>query len=542
MQNEKRYLLWPALTLLVSTLFFILALRWSQLDRSPPGWDQGLYLYQATLLHQHLGNGFSSFASALMNIDRGRVPLLIVLVQPFFTLFGPSLDVAVAVVNGSWFVLGWAMLGVSREVFGPRFGYKAGFFGFCFFAIYPLTSFLSQNFLVELPLVAFVLAAVCSLMKLLRVKTLYWSLIAGLFLSFGVLTKVTYSFIVMLPFVWAVVCLLKTEGPAKTARLILPAIALPFILAGPYYLHNYREIAGLSIWLSSSTLSKVYGFGAALSWDTIIGFWKSIFFHPVMIVGIFNVALVAILWVRHQAKERFSEGFSWHAALTLALCFPVSFLLASFGEIKDPRYLYPGLLPIFVLFGAALVFNLGRQYFKIFATLSILLALPGWLYVNALATKEFAQRTIGAMGFNIDAAPGSPPDQRPWDTAELVQSIDRSFEQKKAEKQIFVLGGNRYFHLRLLDFYSVTLGAKLKYNALPYYEKPDMTLNEALKTIEKAAPDAVIYKTGENWPLFTTRLDGEIVKNLEENSGYAMRDLGVVQPDGSHFVLFRRIN
>src|SRR5688572_7316103 len=112
--------IWNSATWLLAAICFALSVRWSLLDNSPPAWDQGLYLYQATKLHlASLEGGTRDFLIALFNLDRGRVPLILMLVQPAFYVFGPVLDAAVITLNLCWFLLAWALFGIARELAGP---------------------------------------------------------------------------------------------------------------------------------------------------------------------------------------------------------------------------------------------------------------------------------------------------------------------------------------------------------------------------------------------------------------------------------------
>jgi len=134
------------MTILSAFSFFILSVRWSFLDRSPPAWDQGLYVYQATILHHaFMQNGSVDFISTIFNVDRGRVPLLPVMAQPAFYLFGPSSDSAVISLNFAWFILAWAIPGITREMVRPEAGDKAGFFAFMLFGLYPITTLPSSH-------------------------------------------------------------------------------------------------------------------------------------------------------------------------------------------------------------------------------------------------------------------------------------------------------------------------------------------------------------------------------------------------------------
>ena len=146
---------WRLATVFTVSIFFGLSVRWACLDNSPPAWDQGLYLFQATNLHNTLmQNGFFDFFISIFNLDRGRVPFLPTIVQPAFYFFDPSLDAAVISINFVWFILAWALFGIARELANPQAGDKAGFFAFMLFGIHPLTTMLSHNYLVELPFVS----------------------------------------------------------------------------------------------------------------------------------------------------------------------------------------------------------------------------------------------------------------------------------------------------------------------------------------------------------------------------------------------------
>lgn len=435
---------WKLGTILAAFVFFSLSVRWSYIDNSPPAWDQGLYVYQATILHHALmQNGFLDFVSAIFNVDRGRVPLLPIMAQLAFYFFGPSSDAAVISLNFAWFILAWAIPGITRELASPKAGDKAGFFAFVLFGLYPITTLLSHNFLVEFVLVTFIVAAIYSLWLLHKTEQRKWSVISGIFIGLGLLTKVTFPAFVLPAFLILIYLHIRKSTVIKTLVLFLPSILMAIIVAGSYYYHNFRQIFEMTIGLSSSSLASMYGFGGATDIDAVLQYLRAVFVNPPTLIAVFcAVTMLVFRVIRPREKVEVVTVTADVQVQTLInvmlVWFAIPFFLATFGTIKDPRYIYPALVPLFVFAGIMISrFTQGRLA-AILVALASIVPLSGYLYTNGFLSADSANHKMGpAMAFY----PDSRPDPRAWKVDELVSGIAHKVDALNENKSLFFLGG-----------------------------------------------------------------------------------------------------
>lgn len=530
---------WKVATAVAAVMFFTLSVRWSCLDNSPPAWDQGLYLYQATLIHKILlNNGLFDFVVAILTSDRGRVPLLSAVVQPAFYFFGSSLDAAVISINFAWFLLAWVLPGIAREFAGENSGDMAGFFAFVLFGVYSQTTFLSHTFLVEFLLVTFVSASIYSLWLSYKTKETKWSIVSGIFFSLGLLTKVTFSAFVLPSFIILLYRNIRSSSVKSSCILFSPAIIIITIIAVPYYCYNFRQLTEMTRILSSQNMANLYGFKGAFDIGAIAQFLYSVFVNAPMLIAVFcalSLSVLNIIQFRGNNKVIWkSENGTLITILIVWLIIP--FFLVTFGAIKEARYAYPSLIPIFLFAGTMISRYFHSQLsIKLFSIL-LLVSSSGYLYSNNLLPKNLSEHKLGPV---LALDPDSRPDSREWQIDELVREISQNVMDVFHEsKTVFFLGGNRYYHLKLLDYTGLMTGAHLNYIVLPYYSNPSGSLDDAMKYIAKESPDAVIYKSGKNWPEFSSRLDAGIVSKLKSDPKYEPVDLNTVQPDGSRFTLY----
>lgn len=536
--SSKSMSAWRLSVVALTAVLFALSVRWSYLDNSPPAWDQGLYLYQATKLHfVLLEGGVREFLTAVFNLDRGRVPLILILVQPAFYVFGPVLDAAVITLNLCWFLLAWAMFGIAREMAGPSEAGKASFFALALFGLYPLTVMLTHNFLVELLLASLVCASIYSILMLEKRRSIGWSVVSGLFIGMGLLTKVTFVVFVFPALLLTALAVWRSTSFRYSVRVVVPGVLAALVIALPYYVYNFREILNLTVSLSSKELAALYGFGEVFDASTILNYWAAVFYSPVFAVVFLVLAFAAVQLFR-RGRPRFTAGKGYHLAV-LGLWFVLPFFLATFGQIKDPRYLFPALLPLFIVAGLVVARPESRRLAWGGLALILILALPGFLYSNALLSKDSLTRISQFPGLRMVESADVPPDPQDWQTGRLVTAIVGAMAESADNRKLIFLGGNRYYHLRLLDYQGLMQGARFDYVTLPYYANPGMTVEDAVAFIEGTQAAGVLFKTGANWPEFSSRLDGRIVEVLRRDSNYDEQHLDVLQPDGSQFVLFK---
>jgi hypothetical protein len=197
-------------------------------------------------------------------------------------------------------------------------------------------------------------------------------------------------------------------------------------------------------------------------------------------------------------------------------------------------------VPVFV-FAGIMVSRFPRSKLAIiFVTLAYMLPLSGYLYSNSLLSENLANkfRSIFKMSPVLALDAEASPDFRNWNTDKIVGAIAQKLDAAQATKTVFFLGGNRYYHLRLFDYEGLKGRFHLTYMVLPYYSNTSMSVDDALKFIEDKSPAGIIYKSGENFPAFSSRLDSWIVVQLKNNPKYKVVDLDIAQPDGSRFTLF----
>lgn len=519
---------WFFATMMVACIIYCFSLRWQLLDNSPPRWDESGYLLQATVYCQKLMNhGGWSFIYEVFNYDRGRGMLLTLLVQPFFVLLGPSLDVAMAAVDIFWFLLAWSIHGLTKYIPGRSYDSRSGFFAFVLFALNPMTIYLSNLYLVEFVLVAFVTSSHYALIRYHGSGCKKWIWLLGLFVGLGMLTKVTFVVFVIPVIMYGV------WGARNNITQILKdyvlAIVIVLIVAGPYYLYNFKHIIASTAFLSSAQLANLYNFGPVFNINTILAYWKGIFYNPSMIIAIvLSIAYFVNLFITESKALPYMSRIGIYSCLLWII---VPFVICTFGTIKDPRYVFPALVP-FIIFSAKVISDLLENKFGIVGVfLSLLIPVNLYLATNKLISPKMSN----ALKMNYS----DMPDERDWKVKNIVLKLDRILNERGVKKKIIMLGGNRYYHLNLLRYYSIIDNIDMSYEIIPYFSNFNIkTAEDSLTVIKSIDHGGILYKTGPYYPEFSSKHCGKIIDSLMTNPNYEHVDLGIMQPDGSEFYLF----
>lgn len=521
---------WDLFIITVSIIFFVISLRWSLIDRSPPRWDESLYLVHATVMNKALvENGMGAFLHELFNFDRGRVCLVPAIGSVSFLLFGVSLDSAMLSLHLCWFILAVGLYGIGKLLFEEETGRISGLFTFVFFGLYNLTTYLTNYYLVEFFLVSAIAISYFFLFMLYDTKSMKWSIFFGLSIAIGALIKVSYiAYVLPALGLWFLLELMEQESPIRPLNRMMVIIIMAILIAGPYYVYNINDLKTMSVWLSSRELADLYGFGDVLSLSTILDYWKTVFVEPILLAVSIISSMVCIYSFTLYRELARGARFKF---LALLIWFAIPFLLATFGTIKDPRYMYPATLPLFI--GAGTGFALLVRRFRSIgvALLFLFLIIPTYQF---LVANDIIERQGVFVDRHVIFSP--LPDEREWLSIETVKAIDSTMPLNDDKKRILLLGGNRYYHLNLFRFYSSSQEIDISYYALPYYN-PEMSLSDAMDVIRRSPPSGVLYKTGEHWPPFSNKHTEEIVELLSNDDDYRWVDLNITQPDMSRLYL-----
>lgn len=235
---KKRY---HFIILFVLLLFYgINNYIWHKLDEFPPYADQAYHLmksvdYSNIFIHPAKGMFF-----ALLNVDNLRPPFThLCMATVNFLIPNPRL---ISIITNIFFagILFVSIYYLGKKIMNEHCGILAAFT----VAMYPYIFGLSRMSLPDFASVAMVCLSLCLLVYADKFKNTFFSIVLGLAIGLGILTKLTFIFFLVGPAVIMVIDALKDKDRAVLRKKIIFNLSLVVILAtiigGAWYFPRFN--------------------------------------------------------------------------------------------------------------------------------------------------------------------------------------------------------------------------------------------------------------------------------------------------------------
>lgn len=353
---------------------------------------------------------------------------------PFYALLGASPDVGVGAVGlVSLAILIFSVFGIGREMKDQKTGVLASFI----ISTYPAIFGLAVQFMWDLPLTAMTALSVYLLMLTDRFENRKYSLIFGLTVGLGLLTKYSFAVFISGPVLYTIYLSLREDETRNRRFNVLLFCLLATIVASIWFLPNLVGFIGyllipypasleseiLQIYPEIFTLKSAFWYIFAL-----INVQASLFY-----VLIFLMALPFFLRDRNREK------------IILLLWIILPFLFFTFIRAKDCRYTMP-YLPALALISAigigqiklkTRIRGVKLNFKPIFLTVILLFGTFQFFvtHYNVHWQTYVAAKDLTTSGNVYPITPhnhlSAPPDDRDWKTDEIIDTIVENSQKEK---------------------------------------------------------------------------------------------------------------
>ncbi|MDO8573547.1 MAG: phospholipid carrier-dependent glycosyltransferase [Candidatus Daviesbacteria bacterium] len=296
-------------------VFHLLAnLIWILLDKSPLAWDQAGH----TLISLNFVDFFKGISQVnFFQISDYYPPLVHIITALIMIFTGPLLSIGPLVVTG-FFLMAISFLYLyTKELFNNE---KVAILTACFFSFLPVVYGQSKMFLLEIPLIALILASLYFLEKSEKFSNLKNSLFAAIFLSFALLTKWVAIVYLLIPII----------ASSKLSRLknLSLSFGIIVLISLPWYFVNFTNI------LNRATVSL-----SAETADPQVLFSLQNFIYYLQVLTNFHLTWLGMVLfllaipVLYFSKKK--EGILITAVIVFI------YLIFTLIPNKDPRYILP---------------------------------------------------------------------------------------------------------------------------------------------------------------------------------------------------------
>jgi len=427
-------------------------------------------------------------------------------------VFRPSGDVLILV---SLFVFGtllfYACNGLERRLTGSTDVPVSGYLSL----LAPGLVNLSRRYYLDMPLAAMVCAGVYCLVRSENFENRRWSILLGVVVGLGMLTKWTYPIFVAGPLLVAFIALLRSKQRRHRAFNLLLSLAITAVISAPWYLASISRIV--------HNYSRAQTDAALANMPPVLSL-PSLRFYPLNMFEyawghILSAVLVLGLLLYFFRKGELDKSF-W--TLATWLLFPVACL--TLLSIKSFRFASP-IVPAGVLL---LALGLGTLSKPARAVLkALLIAFFSFLFILNLKGDKYA----------IDQHyPIWPPTEGDWRVAEIADDI---IEDHGLPIVYFaVLPSIDEFYSGLFEFQLEAEGYRMEDLAVPHRVRWESNFWEILLNSDM---DYILTKTGrveddpfphvKNIDLIVVSPSDELAERYRLFKRYPL-------PDGSEAVLF----
>lgn len=508
---------------------------WLKVDTRPPYYDMAGHSLITINLIQFPERLFPiGWAQHLLSVGP-YPPFAYVVAGGFGFLFWPTVDTFLA---ANWLFLGILMLAVY-EIGRRCAGVSTGIFAALLISLYPMIYGLSRIYLLDLPLTAMVAASIACLFCSEMFRYRAPSIVLGIMLGLGMLTKWTLVIFVLGPL--AITAYLVIKEP----KLRLVNFALTGIVAGiiflPWYLYNFDRLLDFL---------QIGGFEAAvLEGDPSRGTWAAWTYYLEALLNnqvllplflLFLVGFVVVL-MRWRSNVYFLLLLSWIV---------VPYVIFANYDNKDVRYTLPYLPAI------ALLTSIGIMQLRSRATRSLLMSMG--------IVMGFAQ--FGVLTFGVSALAGgviqprvqvsflhmpmtvysevvhvaSPPQRQDWQIQTILNRIllDNPVAPSVTRpKEIGVIPNAPHFEMQSFLYF-----IKVDHMPLSVHTVDRGTRRESLEQALRS--DYLVTKSGGLGPNWTIQDGYELTLELQDKNSILGREFKVLDsmplPDGSTAYIFRK--
>jgi hypothetical protein len=342
---------------LVAWIFVVclLNLLWVQLNAAPPrSWDDAEYLADSVYTYQPLQRGhLVEFVRRASRPALGvHPPMMKLLPIPMYVLFGTGTRPALYAYTALIPVFCVYVFLLARGVTTSGGAALAAVIVTCLF---PLTFGRWRIFMIEFGLAV---AAVASQYHLFRCasgrsRCRLHAILAGAFIGWGLLWKVSFPIFVVGPIGYLLFChLRRRDGSAfrSWAQGLPLVVVVASIVAGPFYLYRIGALWDFFIFNSTpNPLLDKFSLGPVFSPLTVVKYWAAVINGGTSAYLFIVFVALCILQLRRGTLP-IGTPERWFIASSALI--PLAVL--SFHQLKEPRHLFPAFAAFGIIAGAML--------------------------------------------------------------------------------------------------------------------------------------------------------------------------------------------
>jgi len=329
-------------------------------DNTPLLWDGGDYFLKSLKYYDVFANFGSDFISRFNAVSTYRPPLFMLSSLPLYLAFGRSTDVAIMTNILYLIILVLSVYGIGRRIHSKEVGLMAAFI----VSIFPIIFGSSRVYWQDFPLTAMVSLSIYMLIRADYFRDRKYSILFGLSIGLGMLTKWTYSVFLAGPFLYFFISSFKRspENHEKAFRPVLNAsisIFLGMAVASFWYIPNGWDVAGklfgLSVGITGETGEKATRFqqlGETIGPSGVFNI-KSLTYYAGQLVShqiTFFFAILLIIFTFSFMKRR-DKKMVW----TLLLWIVVSVVAFTLIKNKTMRNTIPMLPAIGLIIASGII-------------------------------------------------------------------------------------------------------------------------------------------------------------------------------------------
>jgi 4-amino-4-deoxy-L-arabinose transferase-like glycosyltransferase len=464
---------WRRIALIILLVFVVLNNSiWQLQGGGPLQWDDSIHLSESLEASRMVAAPEVPLKN-LLYVAWYYPPFVSWSAIPFYAVFGEGQFAGSFAITGFLVVLLLSTYGMGRRLFDENVGLLSALF----ISAFPIVMELSRQFMLDLPL-----ASMCALSLYLLIRTdefnsTGWSLLLGIALGCGSITKWTFTFFLVYPFLFtgAVIFLKDIKNSHRVRNLVLCFIAACAVGIPWYSLHFMSILMSRSQLLNQDHRTVV---------DSITYYLQIL---PQQTSWLLFFPLVfGIIFYGRQYRFR-------HLVPVLSIV--GGYILLTMVNFKMPRFSIPLLPPFTVLACAGIlgwVTQLGRPTGRRVQWLIALSALV--LVQTTVMTYVACDSHIGKMVstpiLSTPIIPVRGAKEHDWQQASILRAVlSDSFGQSKDRKSLRVIPELMSFNWASFE-YIVTL-----------YRMPVVVSSNIGFPLRS---DYVVFKTGE--------LNGDAVK------------------------------